>query len=912
MDEESIMLATSSSANKKVGQVSVSEKISVFISSSMRDEGDFSWSTLRSAVYEEINRIPLFHSFAIEHRASMQQPRSFYLAMVDRCDIVISIVKEELRSGTEEEIRHAIDRNKPLFLILIGTDRDAPTRDLLDYIQNIDYTTYAIRKLDSEERLARYVAEQLAQAIVDLVKNRSFERQGGSRLGVGVGDEINYTIPQTTLALFGDSSFLLAERFALQSNSMQSQCDNPYLIELGRAAVSWLVDGDSFSLQPFIQTILLAMKPSGIPENTLEQRLHALDAFLLQDYSLAYEKAQVARKSLLPDSSWLYGNCLVDERNLSQYTSDSREEQSKTLFTLQDKITNLKMPVVFPLAEKYRSSVLNRILQTARRFRLKGVDSTIVGDNTLTTVLTDLSSYLFASLLYGSVASFEAARLLLAHSLLEYSDIYNDQNLAFEGLRLLVLTGDAREFLAQLKLEREGISNSVKVGADELWRLSGRCPSIRRSNIKCTLAKVLAPYFSEEVFEEVEEYLSGDVAKFKLCRKNWIDALNSVKLRMNHAVFLPLLIRIVTDRLYVDARTIGKIVSGYDYGRLSKDDISDLANVLRARSAVLIKEGMGIESFAVVERYVDDRIVDELQFAALSSLEQGVYLANKGDYDDSAVSASARELLRQYEDNNTVGRYIHFAYSNAPIICAALDKGCSVAVLDEIEKSLKSILVTIGSYKGSVLALDEPLKVMCRFACYKRASKEAEPEGWTKQVDSLCVENYSNWGASVFNNYDRDVLRVRIDALKVASGVSDSLDFLARGVSIASISDKAQIAYLESLEWLIASGCISDEQSVLVGCICEAASKMPLDRARKYAARCVAACYNQWGIKRLEQAVYTLANDPADDVTFEVLSLSMKGSFGNEGLERRIIEILAESANWFIRWHVQHDKLDDE
>lgn len=907
MGEKSIPATTFSPDEEKTNQLSMSERISIFISSSMRDEGSFSWSKLRSSIYEEISRVSLFYPFAIEHRASMQRSRSLYISMIERCDIVVSIIKGELRPGTEEEIRCAIDRNKPLLLILIGEDRDIPTRDLLDYIQSVDYATYAIRKPDSEEHLSRYIVDQLFQAIVDLVKNESLEHREWAHFGAGVGDNTSYAIPQTTLALFGDSSFLLAEHLGLKSNSMQSQGDNPYLADLGRAAVSWLVDGSPFSLECYIPTIALAMKSSGIPEKTLELRLHALDAFLAQNYSLAFETAQVARKSLSQKTSWLYGNCLIDERNLSQYALDSWEEKFNTIQVLQNKITSLNTPVVFPLAEKYRSSAFDRILRATRKFRLKGVDTTIIGDNTLSAVLVDLSCYAFVSLLYGSMANFEASRLLLAHSLLDYSAIHNDQNLAFEGVRLLVLGGDCQEFQMQFKPEKGGISNYLKAGADELWKLSGRCPSIKQSNMKCVLVSMLAPYFSEEVFEGVEEYLTSDIAKFEHCRKSWVDALNSIKLRMNRAMFLPLVTQIVTEHLYMDARKVGIMIAGYDLNRLSKDELKDFAAVLESHYVELRKEGMNIETFAVVEKHIDGKIVHDSQIAELNDFERGMYLANKRDNDDSAVLASARELLRQYKDNNNPARYTHFAYMNAPIICSALDKGCSAAALDEIEMSLQAILDTISSYKGLISALDEPLKVLCKFACFRSANKVALPKNWTKQVASICVDNYSNCDAGFFCNYARDVLRVRIDALKVASGIGDSLSFLVGGVSITDISVKAQLAYLESLEWLIASGCIPDEQSVLVSCVCEVASRAPFDRVRKNSTQCIAACYNRWGIKRLEQAIYTLANDPADDVAFSLFSLSKEGSFGNKELERRIVEIMAESANWFIRWHAQND-----
>ena len=90
-----------------------SDKISVFVSSSMRDEDGFSWSVLREEISELLRSSDLFQPFAIEEHASFLPSKQFYLANVQQCDVLVSLIRGELRPGTRDEIQCAINHNKP-------------------------------------------------------------------------------------------------------------------------------------------------------------------------------------------------------------------------------------------------------------------------------------------------------------------------------------------------------------------------------------------------------------------------------------------------------------------------------------------------------------------------------------------------------------------------------------------------------------------------------------------------------------------------------------------------------------------------------------------------------------------------------------------------------------------------------
>ena len=880
-------------------------RIQVFISSSMRDENDFSWKEFREKISRQFSDSPLFVPFKIEDHTSPEPSRNYYLHQVERSGIVVSLIREELRSGTEDEIRHSIDRKKPLLLILIGHKRDEATDKLIRQIENIDYATYVIKEPSSSDELSRYILEQLNRVAVDFFENKAMELQGRAADSIEVSDTIKYAIRRSSISAFGDSSTLLAKHYRYDIDYFKDFKDknlNPYLEPLGRVVVKWLIEGSIFPLIQFIPTIQTAMKDSGLPDEMLKTRLHSLDAFISKDYSRAYSLARQARESLSDQESWLYGNCLIDARNLSQYAPD---EEVDTFCSIQKEIDRLGVPVVFPLAAQYANKAFSQTLKTERKFRTLNPNSTIF-DSTLAVVLNDLCIHAFVSILYGSVASFAYSRILIAHALLDYSEIYSDENLAFEGIKLLVLAGEAREFNSQFNIEKQGVSNALKSGSDDLWILSGKAIEAQIPAIRCALVQQAAPYFSDSTFQDVESFLSENSILFDRCRDNWIKAIDSIKLRMTETALVDLLVEIISNRLYATARPVGNIISGRNPESYSKENLARLSSALCTHAAELIKADMPLAAFAAVEKHANTVLVDSELLASVSSIECSAYLSCKTN-DDSIKETCIDELKRKYEANNATGCYSHFGYEIAPTICAFLDQKHSLNLHVQLEKTLTSILETVNGYQGFPIALDGPLAVLCKYICVSRSNGTELPNDWIGCIKAIDENRFSSSSSNPVSQYDGKALRTRIHALRTAIGLEEGLSFLTEGISLENHSFVTKKIYLESLEWLLSSPSIPDSCSILAKRICCALSKAQQHQLRIKALRCLAVCSRRWGMEEIDGTISTLTRDSADTVVFQALNLCKKGAFDNPSFEERTIELLTNDSNWFIRWHALND-----
>lgn len=878
-----------------------SEKISVFISSSMRDEDGFSWSALREEISDLLRSSDLFQPFTIEEHASFLPSKQFYLAKVQQCDVLVSLIKGELRPGTRDEIRCALDHNKPLLLITIGDKQDIETEELVRYIHGIDYTT--THKHPSIDGLPGFILDELNNAAVMLIKNRAYRMNLGSMPNVVMNDAVSHSVPRDAIAAFGDSAALLAGRYGYDVNWIKPESGNPYLAPLGNAAVSWLVDGKPFDVLAFLPTIKVAMSDSGVSDKTLELRLKALDAFVNKNYEEAFSYARLASESVVQKESWLYGNCLVDERNMADYSPNEGLDVSRAV---QNRIMELKSPVIFPLAAKYENSAVQQILKTARKYRTLSPRSTIF-DSTLASVLYDLCQLLFSAVLYGSIATFSHARILVANALLDYSEMYSDETLAYEGVRLLILAGDARAFSKHYRSGIDSLSNSLKINADSLWHLSKMGIEKSVPRMRNVLVSVAAPYFSDDVFLEIEEYLTDGVGRFRHCRDEWLGAINSIKLRMDQAKLMELLSKIVKEQLYLTANKVGMIIAGSRIDGFPKDGLVKLATEMKKHSPELIQNGIPYHAFAAIERESGVVMLDWDQLEAADDVSKGLYF-DRDDHDTATELACIDDLLNQYETNNAAGRHVGFGYRPVPAINNALDKGLGSPIVQTLEPVLDKILMTIGEYKGCLSSLDDPMAVLCKYTCVLRNDGAALKDEWFERISALPENHPTVSGPAMFDRYGTDAWRVRRRALRVSAGIEDGLAFLVDGVSFDSYSFVAKLAYSESLVWLIGSGLIDGSYKVLVRKVCDAVARASEYQVRVKAPHCYSAYSKSWDAAGLEDALFSLASDPSDVVVYELLRVCKNGSFGDPDLEGEVIETLSRDANWFIRWHVEHDE----
>lgn len=885
-------------ANKMDAEVIDRDRIEVFVSSSMSDEGDFSWQQLRDELNRALLKSDIFKPFAIESHASIEPSSSYYLNRLVQSDIVIGIIRSELRPGTSKELYRAIQLRKPLILVKLEGETSSDIESLFRYVREMDACTYV--ELPSDSGLVSYLMDQLNNVMVDLFHNRRFEIEDGKP--AVFADIAPISIPEDVLDAFGASVALISKKFNYHAEWLERKSDNPHLFFLGEKAVEWLLYGTPFSVGAFKAGILEIMKDSGIPRDTLSLRLDALDASIEGRYSRCYELLQLACDSIESKDCWAYGNCLIDKRTVAGMLS---EYGFGTQWSIQKQIDALSAPAYIPLALKFEEEVGTAVLNASREARAVNPYTTIRHDASLASVMSNISCLLFSSILCGSISSALYSRSLLANSLIDYSSIYNRPELELEGIKLLVLQGDAKGFENRFAYKSDGLRSYLPSCAEELWHLTSLTAQAYRPSMISVVIKECAPYFSDDTICDAWNTLNV-ADDFRQCESKWIKAIGMIKMRVDEKSLVSLLCQVVDQHLYTVASDVSNVIGGMDLDKIDKELVDQLGSSLKSNSDELLKYNFSAGVFGCVEKRCGFSILSEEQVGHLSTVERGCYLDNKSPA-CNAETACIDELRRQFDSNNRSDFHSGFSIRPSSLLCRSLDDVPSESFNASLAGVLEHCLKGLPTYQESPCSAGEAMSVLNKFVCCCVRDGKALPVGWTDLISELPDE----WPEDpVFRepiSMDSCAWSVRCLALKVATGFATDIEFLTFGIKFDALTAAGQRAFLEVLEQLIVCNAICDQYRGVVSAICSSVMLSEDSAVRELLLDSVAAGYRRWGASSFSDLAFQSLHDVSPNVAFKLVRLCKEGKFDDATLEQKLLGELSSDSNWFIRWHVAND-----
>lgn len=813
-------------------------------------------------------------------------------------DIVIGIIRSELRPGTSRELYHAIRLRKPLLLVKLESGTSPDIESLFRYARVMDACTYV--ELPSDSGLVSYLMDQLNNVMVDLFHNRRFEIEDG-RSAV-FADVAPISIPEDVLDAFGASVALISKKYNYHTDWLERKSDNPHLFFLGEKAVEWLLYGTPFSVAAFKAGILEIMKGSGIPRDTLSLRLDALDASIEGRYSECFEILQLASDSIESKDCWAYGNCLIDRRTVAGLLN---EYGFGTQWAIQKEIDALSAPSYIPLALKFEEEVEAAVLNASREARTVNPYTTIRHDASLASVLSNISCLLFSSLLCGSISSALYSRSLLANSLIDYSSIYNWPELELEGIKLLVLQGDAKGFEKRFAYKSDSLRSYLPSCAEELWRLTSLTAQAYRPSTRAVVIKECAPYFSDDTICDAWSTLNA-ADDFRQSASKWIKAIDMIKMRVDEKSLVNLLCQIVNQHLYTVASDVSNVIGGMDLDKIDNELVDQLGSSLKTNSDELLRYNFSAGVFGCVEKRCGYSILSEEQVEHLSTVERGCFLDSKSPACNTET-ACIDELRRQFDSNNRSGFHLGFSVRPSSLLCRLLDDALSESFSASLARVLEHCLKDLPTYQGSPCSAGEAMAVLNKFACRCMRDGKALPVGWTNLISELPDE----WPEDpVFRDpisMDSCAWSVRCLALKVATGFAKDIEFLTFGIKFESLTAAGQRAFLEVLEQLIACNAICDQYRDVVSAICSSILLSEDSAVRAILLDSVAAAYRRWGSCSFSDLAPHSIHDVSSNVAFKLVRLCKKGKFDDAILEQKLLSELSSDSNWFIRWHVAND-----
>ena len=140
-------------------------RLNVFISSAQRNENGFKWGEVRREVKNHLEECPYIVPFIIDVVASEISSTQLFQYEVLKADIVVMLIKGEVRPGTSTEFATATKNKKPLLVYFLKDDNPSlEVEQLRKAVQAADYCTY--RDIDDFDNIAQIVRNDIISNVI--------------------------------------------------------------------------------------------------------------------------------------------------------------------------------------------------------------------------------------------------------------------------------------------------------------------------------------------------------------------------------------------------------------------------------------------------------------------------------------------------------------------------------------------------------------------------------------------------------------------------------------------------------------------------------------------------------------------------------------------------------------------------
>lgn len=883
------------------------ERLRVFISSAQSDEGDFVWSEIRRKVKDHLKECPYLNPFIIEDDASPIKSAQFYQRQLLVADIVVLLVKGEVRKGTATEYALTTKHNKPLLLYFLD-DGSLPALSVVKLkkeIQESDYCTY--RSLKSFDNVEKVIRKDVIESLIRHFQGISLheENTGTKPEEVSLPIDIQQTklsIPnKTAIALFSSCYNHIFDLLGLPQVKGQSSPERSVLHDLGTAALDWLVAGKVDIPNDGILRLIDCVSELYADTEWLVRRWDAIRHEMSGDIDGALtaenQALSLARASGMPP--WIVANILIDCRNIESEIT-AREGKIFAEGNGQKELNELDTIVYLPVLDRYQGNVYSALAKETEKFKMAKPGTIFMGTN-IGGIINDVENYFFTAMLYGSYSHMLIARDLLAKVLYQYDELTGKEPLLFDCVKLLVLHGNAQSFQKTMEHKWDDVYLSAASGADELWELTDRVPCSSKDAMKRAVLAKLGMYMTENCFAEAEKYLK--YAASSVCwgtSEDFLECIHQNINRLSATTVVEMLTEIIRERRFHLGGKLTNILLCVKLENVPVETQIAFCKSLEDQVAFIVSNG-GYPQFIAALVAQNKEVFEVLASVpnnGLTGIQKLFYDINTGSGDWNQVVADQIETARsQFEANKAPGTYYGFFEKPYGTIKNAIREHYNKKMADIINGSLIPLCIDVLTSQAPADVKDECIDCLCDVLVYPDSGDIVLTPELVDAIEQIDVsETYSVLGNS------KSVLACRVLMLRVITGVADKDEMLewcfdfskkdrSTKVALAGCVEQYLFRYvndpikIDAMILSIVLQCFDDDYWPVRRMACNCLVKM---LATKYK-------------DRVERKLYEGAIDPSHYVRNHLLRLCRNGKIVDASISTHITEILKNDANYAIR-----------
>ena len=623
-------------------------RMSVFISSAQRDENDFKWSEVRQQVKKQLEECPYIIPFTIDNVASEISSTQLFQYEVLKADIVVMLIKGELRPGTVTEFTIATKNKKPLLVYFLKDDN--PSLNVMRLKKNVigsDYCTY--RDIDDFDDISQIVRNDVISNVIRYYQYDHFTKDGTDMVDLELStiteeaiSSKHSTPTKIAISLFSSSYTHIFKLLGIDCVETDVDTDLSSLHEFGIAALDWLVTGEPLNCGEEI--LKLIEKLSDLYEST-DWLLKRWDAIRFElsgntEQALAMEKEALALAKAANTPTWITNNILIDCRTLeNEVCSRNREWVIDSEF--QKELNNLETIVYLPVLDRYLTNIYSDLEKEEFKFQTVSPNTILFGTN-IDTIINNVENYFFSSILYGSYTHMVITREILFRVLYKYHNLIRKHSLLLDCVKILVINGDEKQFKKIVDYKWDDAYVEITSHADEIWALTNKASLVHRKLIKQAVILKLGLYLSDTAFEEVQKFLL-DIAPevYWGNSEDYFTSINQNMCRLNCTNVMQMLIPIIDEQRFHLGGKLANIILQMNLDDVDIEIQRVFCKVLKAKISLIVENGGTPQIIATLINQNPEifAVLSEVPKNGLIGVEKVFYDINigKGDWNEVLI-----------------------------------------------------------------------------------------------------------------------------------------------------------------------------------------------------------------------------------------------------------------------------------
>ncbi len=883
------------------------ERLRVFISSAQSNEGGFAWSEVRRRIKDHLKECPYLSPFIIEDVSSPVKSEQFYQLQLLRADLVVLLVKGEVRNGTATEYALATKHKKPMLIYFLddGSKKELSAVKLRKDVQEKDYCTYhSTPNFDEIEKVIRkHVIETLICSFqFKAMEDKLMDNESEMMTLPKEAQPSEHSVPtKTAIGLFSSCYGHIFDLLDLPQVKSSDPSEPSELHDLGVAALDWLVKGQGDITDASILRMIEHVSDMYSETEWLTRRWdairHEMDDDIVGALKAENQALSLARASNMPP--WIIANILVDCRNIENQVF-AIEQKHFASGDSQKELDKLDTIVYLPVLDRYLSNVYGALAKETVKFKMANPGTIFMGTN-IGGIINDVENYFFTAMLYGSYTHMLIARDLLAKVLYQYDDLTGKAPLLFECVKLLVLHANAKDFQKIIDHRWDDVYLSVASGADELWHLASIVCVSSRDTMKRVVLTKLGMYMTDECFAQAETYLKDTCGSvYWGVSEDYFECIYRNINRLNPTIVTDILTEIIREQHFHMGGKLANILLRLNLGGVPLESQKALCKALVEKLAYIVSNGgqpQFIAALVMQNREVFE-VLENLPDNGLHGTERIFYEINTGIGDWSKVVVDQIETARsQFDANKNPGVYHGFFEKPYGTIKNTIRNYYSAELVGIINEKLLPLCTEVLSSQAPADIKEECIDCLCDVLVCPGSDEIVMSKELVDAIEKIDISKTH----SVMGN-SKNVLACRVLMLRIIVGTADKYEMLEWCFDFDRKDRSTKVALAECVEQYLHRYASEPEKiDAMILAIAIQCFEDDYWPVRRTACNCLAEMLTTRYKDRAGRKLYEGAIDPSHYVRNHLLQLCKNGKIADAGISERITDIMKSDANYAIR-----------